>query len=350
MVLDPGGATTAGPATATKAAVEAEAAMVRARVRQSAVIREEGGLSILTFHAMGTRCRVCLVEPSRAAANAYLDGLLDWVAAFEAKYSRFLDTSLISRINASAGGDWVEVDPETEQLLAMCGEFWFFTRGIFDPTALPLFRIWNWKANPPSVPDESAIRAARELVGWRKVERRAGAVRLSRPGMCLDLGGVGKEFAVDRAVAMAQAHGVEHVLVDFGQDIRVAGRPPGRPAWHVGLENPRAPGNCWGSVAVTEHAVASSGDYLRHFVRDGRRYGHIVDPRTGYPVDNGCLAVNVIAPSCTVAGLLSTTAFILGPREGFQLIHSHLGASGAVLTETATHTTPRLHEHLIAQP
>jgi thiamine biosynthesis lipoprotein len=137
--------------------------------------------------------------------------------------------------------------------------------------------------------------------------------------------------------------------VDFGQDIRVRGTPPGRPAWHVGLENPRSPGSCWAGVAVTDHAVASSGDYLRHFVHEGRRYGHIVDPRTGYPVDNGCRAVSVVAPVCAVAGILTTTAFILGPQEGYHLINQYHGASGVVVTETANHITPRFYEHLVPQ-
>jgi thiamine biosynthesis lipoprotein len=322
---------------------------IRARVRQSAVIREDGGLSTLTFHAMGTRCRVSLVEPTRAAANAYLDHILNWVADFEANYSRFVDTSIISRINAAAGQRWVEVDEETDRLLLMCGQLHFFTRGAFDPTALPLIRLWNWKANPPVVPDPTTIESARELVGWNKVQRKTGSVFLPRAGMCLDLGGIGKEYAVDAALAMAARHGIENVLVDFGQDIRVHGLPPGRPAWHVGLENPKAPGSCWGSVAVTDHAVASSGDYLRHFLHQGRRYGHIIDPRTGYPVNNGCLAVSVVAPSCTMAGILTTTAFILGPKEGFQLIHGYHGASGAVITEQGNHITPRFYEHLVQQ-
>jgi thiamine biosynthesis lipoprotein len=322
---------------------------VRARVRQSAVIREEEGISVLTFHAMGTRCRVCLVEPSRAAANAYLDALLNWLADFEAKYSRFIDSSLISRINAAAGQHWVEVDEETERLLSLCAELAFVSRGAFDPTALPLIRLWNWRANPPAIPRDETVRAARELVGWNRIQRRQGAIFLPQPGMCLDFGGIGKEYAVDMAVAMAAQHGVQHVLADFGQDIRAHGRPPGRPAWHIGLENPKSPGTCWASVAVTDRAVASSGDYLRHFMHAGQRYGHIIDPRTGYPVNNGNLAVNVIAPSCTIAGILSTTAFILGPQEGFHLIHGHYGASGALLTEHGNHITPRLYEHLVQQ-
>jgi FAD:protein FMN transferase len=322
---------------------------IRERVRQSAVVNEEAGLSTLTFHAMGTRCRVLLVEPNRAAANEYLDQVLTWVADFEARYSRFLNDSLIGSINSAAGKMWVEVDEETDRLFNLCNDLFFLTRGAFDPTALPLIRLWNWKANPPVVPADEAIQAARELTGWNKIQRRRGAIFLPQTGMCLDLGGIGKEYAVDMVVALAAQFGVEHVLVDFGQDIRVQGHPPGRPAWHVGLENPKNPGACWGSVAVANHAVASSGDYLRHFIHQGQRYGHIIDPRSGYPVRNGCLAVNVVAVTCTIAGILSTTAFILGPRDGFHLINGYHGASGAILTEQASFITPSFYEHFVQQ-
>jgi FAD:protein FMN transferase len=322
---------------------------VRERVRQSAVVNEERGLSTLTFHAMGTRCRVILVEPTRQAANEYLNQTLNWVADFEARYSRFLNDSLISLINSAAGKMWVEVDEETDRLFNLCNDLFFLTNGAFDPTALPLIRLWNWKANPPVVPSEEVILAAREMTGWKKVQRRRGAIFLPQAGMCLDLGGIGKEYAVDMVVALAAQFGVEHVLVDFGQDIRVQGCPPGRPAWNVGLENPKNPGSCWGNVAVTDHAVATSGDYLRHFVYQGQRYGHIIDPRTGYPVRNGCLAVSVVAATCTIAGILSTTAFVLGPQAGFHLINGYHGASGAILTEQGNHITPRFYEHLIQQ-
>lgn len=322
---------------------------IRNRIRQSALIRVADGLTTLTFYAMGTRCRVLLVEPTRTAADGYFDALLDWVADFEAKYSRFLESSLVSRINAAAGRHWVDVDEEADRLFALCHEMVFFTHGAFDPTALPLIRLWNWKASPPAIPDMATIVATRELVGWNKIQRRRGAIFLPRAGMSLDLGGIGKEYAVDVVLAMAAQYGIENTLVDFGQDVRVHGRPPARPAWHVGLENPHQPGSCWGSVAVHDHAVASSGDYLRHFVHEGRRYGHIIDPRTGYPVENNCLAVNVVAPTCTIAGILTTTAFILGPEKGFHLINSYHGAAGAILTSNGNCITPKFYEHLVQQ-
>lgn len=326
-----------------------QAQSVRDRVRQSAVIRQETAVSVLTFHAMGTRCRVCLAEPSRDAANQFLDQLLNWVADFEAKYSRFLETSLVSRINAAAGKYWIEIDPETEALFALCAHAVFVTHGVFDPTALPLIRLWNWRAQPPVIPSDEAIASALELVGWHKVQRRPGAVFLPRPGMAIDLGGVGKEYAVDVCSAMAARFGVKDVLVDFGQDIRAQGSPPDKPAWHVGLEDPQNPGSCWGSIALTNHAVATSGDYLRHFIQGGRRYGHIVDPRSGQPVHSGCHAVTVVAPNCTLAGLLSTSAFCLGTREGHDLIQKQWGASGALLGPHGRVLTSRFYEHLVQQ-
>jgi thiamine biosynthesis lipoprotein len=305
------------------------------RVKASASASASSGFHKLAFTAMSTTCRVNFRTPEPALARDFQTEVLRWVAWFEARYSRFIDDSLIGRINAAAGKHWVDVDPETDALFDLCQEMIFLTRGAFDPTSLPLIRLWNWKATTPVIPTDAAIATARELTGWRQVQRRNGAIFLPREGMCLDLGGIGKEYAVDRVLTMALQRGIPNVLVDFGNDVRVHGQPPEKGAWHVGLEDPRSPGRCWTGVAVTNHAVATSGDYVRHFTRDGRRFGHIIDPRTGFPVGNGCLAVSVIAPHCTVAGILSTSAFVLGPKEGLNLISLCPGAQGCVITETA---------------
>jgi len=316
------------------------------RVKRSATSSVAAGFYKLAFHAMGTICRVHFRNPNPALARDFQNEVLQWIAQFEAKYSRFLSDSLVCRINAAAGEHWVDIDPETEGLLNLCGQMVFFTRGAFDPTALPLIQLWNWKANPPVIPTDAQLGAARELCGWNKVQRRPGGVFLPRVGMSLDLGGIGKEYAVDCVTQLARNQSIEGVLVDFGQDVGVHGLPPEKPAWHIGLEDPLHPGNCWAGVAVKNQAVATSGDYLRHFTKDGRRYGHIIDPRDGLPVHNGCMAVSVIAPTCTAAGILSTTAFILGPQEGLNLIGSHMGAEGAITTENSRHQTRRFHEYV----
>lgn len=311
-------------------------------------IRQEvrNGGHHVEFQALGTGCRLML---SGASANAsrFTSAALQWIAAFEAKYSRFLSGSLISRINAAAGIQPVEIDPETERILGLCQDLHFLSRGVFDPTALPLLRLWNWKAVPPVVPSEAQITEARSRMGWREVQRSPGRVFLPRTGMGLDLGGMGKEYAVDQIAQLAAQSGLSGALIDFGADVRVFGAPPdGRPGWHVGLEDPKSPGTCWRGLAVRNAAVATSGDYHRRFEIGGVRYGHIVDPRTGRPVANGVRAVSVLAPSCTQAGILSTTAFVLGPVEGLRLLDSTAGVAGAILTDSQILCSRRFHEHV----
>ena len=324
------------------------AAEAIARVAQSAQATVDNGLHRLEFRAMSTQCQVKLHGVSASVARDFQRDAVAWVGQFEARYSRFIPDSLISRINAAAGEHWVEVDPETDRLFNLCQELFFFTRGSFDPTALPLIKLWNWKASPPVLPNDADIQATRALVGWSKLERRPGGIFLPQPGMALDLGGIGKEYAVDCVMNMAIARGIPNVLVDFGQDVRALGHAPDKKFWWVGLDDATAPGKCWAGVAITDHAVATSGDYLRNFKINARRYGHILDPRTGYPAFNDCRAVSIIAPSCTIAGLLSTSVCILGAKEGLQLVELHPGAAGAVTTETTKLYSRKFHEYIPA--
>jgi thiamine biosynthesis lipoprotein len=222
------------------------------------------------------------------------------------------------------------------------------TDGILDVTALPLMRLWNYRAPSPQIPLRAAVKAAQEKVGWQKVQRRPGHVFLPIEGMSLDLGGWGKEYAVDAVFNLAREHEIESGLIDFGHDVRAWGAPIGRPAWHIGLEDPEHPGSHRGSIAVRDRAVASSGDYLRNFSAGGRRFGHIIDPRTGEPVANGCVQTTVIAPSCLQAGILSTTAFILGARGGLELIQNSMQAEGLIVTREAIHQTRKFFLYVVS--
>ena len=324
------------------------AAEAIARVAQSAQATVVNGLHQLEFRAMSTACKVNFHGVAASVARDFQREVVAWVGQFEARYSRFIPDSLIGKINAAAGEHWVETDPDTDRLFALCHELFFFTRGSFDATALPLLKLWNWKTPTPALPSDESIRAALELVGWKKVQRRPGGIFLPQRGMGLDLGGIGKEYAVDCVMSMAIQRGIENVLVDFGHDVRVRGHAPGKKFWLIGLDDAASPGKCWAGVALTDHAVATSGDYLRNFIINGRRYGHILDPRTGYPAFNDCRAVSVIAPSCTIAGLLSTSICILGARDGLQLVELHPGAAGAVLTETTNLYSSRFYEYIPA--
>jgi len=302
----------------------------------------------LEFQAMSTQCCVTFAATG-AAAKSFAAAVVQWVADFESRYSRFLPASLISRINQNAGIEWVEIDPETERIFSLCDEAHFLTRGVFDPTALPVIRLWNWKANPPVIPGDTEISAALKLIGWRKVQRSPGKIFLPQRGMSIDLGGIGKEYAVDRVAHLAVQHGIGSTMIDFGQDVFGLGTPyDGRPAWHVGLEDPKQPGKCWAGVATKNSAVATSGDYLRRFEINGQRYGHIIDVRSGRPVANGCRSVSVIAPTCTLAGLFSTATFVLGPEEGIRLLDATPNVAGCITLENGRVSSRRFNEYVVS--
>lgn len=306
------------------------------------------GLQRLAFRALGTQCEVQYRPRQAGTALAFEQAVRSWVERFEARYSRFRPDSIVSRLNASAGRSWIPIDREMEDMLDVCASVHALTRGIIDATAGPLLLLWDYHLANPVVPAPELVAAARSLVGWHLVQRRPGAAMLAKPGMRLDFGGWGKEWAVDAVATLAQQHDIPHALVDFGHDIRCVGAPPDRPAWHIGLEDPSQPGTHCGSVALRSgRGIASSGDYLRGFTAGGRRYGHIVDPRTGRPVAHGCRQVTVIADTCFQAGLLSTTAFVLGAEAGLAFIQQFPGAEALIVSENARAETRGFWDHVV---
>lgn len=337
------------PVVAVRLLDDYNAAAILDRIRKSAQSEFRNGANELTFQALGTQCRISFAAPAHLASPFSMSALT-WMANFEAKYSRYWADSLVCRINASAGKEWTVLDAEADRIFALCHELHFLTRGIFDPTALPLLKLWDWKQPRTTLPAEVEIAAAKSRVGWPRVRRAPGKIFLPQSGMSLDLGGMGKEFAVDQIAQLARAQGCTSALVDFGADVRTFGLPPdGRPVWHIGLDDPRQPGKPWTGLALRDAAVATSGDYVRKFELNGQCYGHIVDVRTGRPVDNGVRAVSVLAPSCTQAGMLSTTVFVLGPDEGLKLLEATLGVAAAIVLDRKTIVSRRFHEYATTQ-
>ena len=299
--------------------------------------------------ALGTTCEIQFVCEDDGLARRFETEAVAWVATFEARYSRFRPDSLVGHINAAAGREWVAVDEEMDGFLDFCGSLHFLTQGALDATATPVMRLWDYKAAVPRVPADAEIAAALRLVGWGKVQREPGRVRLPEPGMAIDFGGWGKEYAVDAVAALARSLGIARALVDFGHDLFAVGAAPGKPGWHIGLEDPANPaGPCRGSLAAADIGVASSGDYLRGFTVGGKRYGHIVDPRTGRPVCNGCRQVTVVAPTCLQAGALSTAIFILGPDAGLALAGQTMGVEARVITDRAVHQTRGFFRYVVS--
>lgn len=259
----------------------------------------------------------------RAAAEAVAE-----VRRIEAAYSRYRPDSIVSRLNAAAGGGALPVDDETAALLDFGATLHAESAGRFDLTSGVLRRAWDFRGG--RVPSPEAVSALLPLVGWNRVEWPTAdassprRLRLPVAGMELDFGGIGKEYAADRAAGVLGALGVRHGWVNLGGDIRVVGPRPGGGPWWFGIAHPRRPGAVIASVPLVGGALATSGDYERYLEADGRRFGHLLDPRTGWPASDW-QSVSVVAPACMAAGAAASIAMLMGPQAPEWLASQGLG-------------------------
>ncbi len=269
-----------------------------------------GGLSRFRFRAMGSPCEIQLHGDAPEINERLADRLHAEVERLERKYSRFRDDSLTAAIDRSAGdAQGITVDDETAALLDYAETVWHESDGLFDLTAGVLRECWDFKSG--RLPEEAQVKRVLERVGWQHVRWERPHLVLERPGMQLDFGGVVKEYAADRVAEVARLLGAESGLVDLGGDIRVIGpRPNGEP-WRVGIRDPRAPERAIAAVALFDGGITTSGDYERFMMVDGRRYAHLLDPRTGWPVE-GLRSATVVAPKCVIAGSATTIALLKG--------------------------------------
>jgi thiamine biosynthesis lipoprotein len=261
------------------------------------------------FTAMAGPCEVLVATGNRAEADLAVAIAAAEAARVERKFSRYRDDSVVHRIHAAAGAP-VAVDDETRLLLDYAATCHELSAGRFDITTGVLRRAWRFDGGS-RVPDDATVQAALALVGWRRVTWRDGVLTLPR-GMEIDFGGIGKEYAVDRAASLVAERCESPVLVNFGGDLFATGPRPGGEPWGVGLEDPDRPGE--GSLYLARGGLATSGDARRYVIHEGRRLGHILDPTTGWPVAGAPRSVTVVAASCLEAGTLSTLAYLQGPR------------------------------------
>ena len=263
------------------------------------------------FTAMSCPCEIRVVGADEQQVHGAAQAGIDEVRRIEQKYSRYRPDSLLSRINAAAGHDPVQIDQETHALLQLGGHLHRASEGRFDLTSGVLRRAWDFRAK--RVPTQAQIDALLPLVGWGCVVVSAEHVQLPQRGMELDLGGLGKEYAADRAADMCLALGMHGGFVDLGGDIRVIGPRADGTGWRFGIRDPLNAGSLSGELTLTSGALATSGDYERGFEVDGKRYGHLLDARSGWPVDHW-RSVSVAAPTAVAAGMLATLGMLIGEQ------------------------------------
>ncbi len=301
-----------------------------------------------TRHQMGTLIAMqVLVTGNDGEAQRQLAAGFDEITRLE-RLMGYGPESEVLRMNDAAGRSPSPVSAETLAMLRLALELAERSGGAFDPTWAGLAPAWDLKADPPRVPSPEELAAARALVGWEglRLDAEAGTAFLEREGMAVGLGGVAKGGIVDAAGAAMLAAGAEAVLIDAGGDLLALGRKSATHPWRAGIQDPRAPDDLLGSVELEDEALASSAGYARFVEIDGKRYHHVLDPRTGWPSE-GALGVSVIAPSAALADGLATALFVLGPKEGLALAATFPGVDALIVDNAGTlHMSPGFEQRL----
>ncbi|MDR2049006.1 MAG: FAD:protein FMN transferase [Treponema sp.] len=323
----------------------------------------EGRSGARTELALGTLCRIELFSGEKPELY---NRLFSRLYEIERMMSVNLEDSEVSRINKAAGSVPVPVSPELFTVLERAVYFAEASGGAFDPTVGPLVTLWGIGGDSPKVPDREEIDAALALVNWKELELNrgtgetvdgmsggasgadgpvSGTAFLRRRGMALDLGAIVKGFAADELVKILREAGTKSAVIDLGGNIYVYGTRPRRSffsesgetsKWRVGIQNPLDDRGAYaGYLELDEASVVTSGVYERFFTGDGKRYHHILDTVTGFPVENGLLAVTIAASSSMDADALSTAVFALGREKGAALAQAH-GAGAVFIFEDKT--------------
>ena len=258
---------------------------------------------------MGSPCELLV-----ATSDTSLTDELTRIVAAEAwriedKFSRYLPGNVVAGIN-EADGETVTVDDETAELLDFSATLYELSEARFDITSGVLRRAWTFDGSD-GVPDRATVDAILEKVGWQRVDWRRPEICLE-PGMQIDLGGIGKEYAVDRAAGLVADVTDLSCLLNFGGDLVAAGPPYDGAGWQVGIESLNHDGSATKRIRLKAGALATSGDARRYLLKDGKRYGHILDPTTGWPVEDAPRSITVAADTCTQAGMLATLAMLQG--------------------------------------
>ena len=262
------------------------------------------------FRAMASPCQV-LSRGDRSAAREQLRAVAGEAWRVEAKFSRYRVGNIVDRIN-KANGTPVEVDGETADLLDFAADLHRLSGGRFDISSGVLREVWTFDGSD-RVPDAADVDRVLQRVGWDKITWQRPSLTLA-PGMQIDLGGIGKEYAVDRAARIAASFSEAPCLINFGGDVAAVAGTSSLDPWRVGIESVDTPSaKVCRQIRLTCGGLATSGDARRFLLKDGVRYGHLLDPRTGWPVAGTPRSVTVAADTCTQAGMLSTFAMLMGP-------------------------------------
>jgi thiamine biosynthesis lipoprotein len=302
-----------------------------------------------SFSAMGTEISFAVFTDDDEGAHRAITAGFDEIKRLEALMTTWSDTSDVSRINQNAGVKAVPVSRETIEVIDAAEKSSKLSDGAFDITFYALKGLWHFDQDlEAKLPPPDEIKRRLSLIDYRKVivDHERHTVFLAKKGMAINLGGIAKGYAVDRAVAVLKRAGFANAIVQAGGDLMCAGSKGGAP-WVSGIRDPRGGrGDVFATMQLIDHAFSTAGDYERYFIIDGKRYHHIIDPRTGYPA-MASRSVTIYAPNATIADGIDDAIFILGWKKGFEMIDK-LDDVGAVVVdaEGVVHVSKRVKDRV----
>jgi thiamine biosynthesis lipoprotein len=269
---------------------------------------------------MGTRCAVELWSDDKAKGEAAITSVFDDMKRIDRLMSTWKEDTEISKVNREGGKHPVKISRELFKLLQVSVEYSELTRGAFDITYASVGYLYDFKKGVH--PDQKAIEQALPGINWRHMvlDEKRTTVFFTRPGMRIDLGGIAKGYSVDRGVEILQKQGVTRAMVNAGGDTRIIGDRFGKP-WVVGVRDPDHEGKVFLRLPLTDTAFSTSGDYERYFDENGKRFHHIIDPKTGDSARK-CRSVTIISGNATRTDALTKSVFIMGPEEGIAFINT----------------------------
>ena len=273
------------------------------------------------------------------------------MADIEAKMTINAPGGDANKLNEMAGVDKVKLDPETIYVLETAKRFSKLSAGSFDVTVGPLVKAWGIFTDHPRIPNQEELNNLLKYVDYNgiSIDSKEFTAKILRQGQLVDLGGIAKGYAGDAAIDIYKKNNIKSAFVNLGGNVVVLGsKPDGRP-WSIGVQNPRAESGIYiGILKVKDKAIVSSGDYERYFEKDGKRYHHILDPKTGYPSNSDLIGTTIVADRSIEADALSTAVFVLGLEKGMELIKNLSGIEAVFITkDKKVYTTPGLKDVFI---
>lgn len=284
------------------------------------------------FEALGTKNQIIIYDSRK---KAILNQAVQRVIEIDDRMSVFKSNSEITGINRNAGKSKAQAADEILDLIDIAREMSELSEGAFDITVGPLVRLWGIGKKGNYIPPKEDIKAALNLINYQDIvtDRKNKTVFLNRINQSIDLGGIAKGYAADEVKRILVQGGVDSGIINLGGNIITIGRKPDYSSWRIGIQNPLAPtGEYLGTVSADNRTIVTSGSNERFFIKEGVRYHHLLDPRTGRPACSGLFGVTVISEKSVTADALTTALFLLGMEKGLPLL-THFQAEAVFLTE-----------------